>query len=541
MARVIFSRKQFEKEIGKLDEKMQNRISMFGAPLEKFDNSEIEIEVFPNRPDLLSYHGFKRAFLGFLGKQKGLKEYKLNKPEKDYLVLVDNSVKEVRPYTACAIVKGLKFDDDKIKEIIDIQEKLHLTIGRKRKKVAIGIYPLEKIKLPITFKALEPDKIKFVPLETEREMSGLQILQKHSTGREYSHLLAGKPKFPVFIDADNNILSMPPIINSKLTGKITEETKDVFVECSGFEFEILNKCLNIIVTNLSEMGGKIYQMELKYKDKKITPNFSSEKMKINLQNTNSLLGINLNEKQLKELIEKMGHNYNKGIVEIPSWRVDILHEVDLIEDVAIAYGYEKFVPEIPKIEGIGKENEKEVLKRKIAEIFIGLNILEVSNYHLTNKEEQFKKMGIQEENSIKVENSKTDYNMLRRDLTHYLLKILSENVDSEYPQRIFEIGKIFNSIQEDEHLALAISPANFTELRQIMEYLSRMLNLEIKFNETDKIPNYFIDGRTAEIKLENKSLGFLGEIHPRVLKNWKIKMPVSIFEINLEEVFKKII
>jgi len=540
MASVTFPRKQFEKEIGKLDEKMQNKISMFGTPLEKFDNTEIEIEVFPNRPDLLSYHGFKRAFLAFLGKQKGLKEYKLNKPEKDYEVIIDNSVREVRPYTACAIVKGLKFNDDKIKEIVDIQEKLHLTIGRKRKKVAIGIYPLEKIKLPITFKALEPDKIKFIPLESDREMSGLQILQRHPTGREYAHLLAGKQKFPIFIDANDNILSMPPIINSQLTGKITNETVDVFVECSGFDFEILNRCLNIIVTNLAEMGGKIYQMELKYKDKRITPNFSVEKMKISLQNTNNLLGLNLSEKQLKGLIEKMGYNYNKGIVEIAPWRVDILHEVDLIEDIAIAYGYENFIPEIPKIATIGKENEKEIFKRKIAEILVGLNILEVSNYHLTNKEEQFKKMGVQEENSIKIENSKTDYTILRKDLSSYLLKNLSENVDSEYPQRIFEIGKVFNSINEEENLALAVSPANFTELRQIIEYLSKMLNVEIKITEAEKVPNYFIDGRTAEIKFENKHIGFLGEIHPKILKNCRIKMPVSIFEINLEEVFRKL-
>ena len=184
--------------------------------------------------------------------------------------------------------KDLKFDDEKIKEIIDIQEKLHFTFGRKRKKVAIGIYPLEKIKLPITFKAFEPDKIKFIPLESDREMSGLQILQKHPTGKEYAHLLAGKAKFPVFIDANNNILSMPPIINSQLTGKITAETTDIFVECSGFDFEILSKCLNIVVTNLAEMGGKIYQMELVESRgtrgaKRITPNLSAEKMKINIR------------------------------------------------------------------------------------------------------------------------------------------------------------------------------------------------------------------------------------------------------------------
>jgi phenylalanyl-tRNA synthetase beta chain len=547
MANVTFPRKAFEKEVGKLDEKMQNEIAMFGTPLEKFDNDEIEIEVFPNRPDLLSYHGFKRSFLAFLGKKTGLKEYKLNSPEKDFIVTIDNSVKDIRPYTVCAIVKGLKFDDDKIKELIDIQEKLHFTIGRKRKKLAIGIYPLEKIKLPITFKALEPDKIKFIPLESDKEMSGLQILQKHPKGREYSHLLAGKSKFPVFIDAENNVLSMPPIINSHRTGKVTNETKDIFIECSGFDLNTLNKCLNILVTNLAEMEGQIYQMKLNYKGKTIlTPNLSADKMKINLENTNSLLGLNLDEKEIKKLLEKMGHNYNKKIVEISPWRTDILHEVDLIEDIAIAYGYEKFIPEIPEITTVGKESGKEIIKRKIAEILSGLNMLETSNYHLTTKSDQFKKMGIQEENIIKIESSKTEYNILRKDLTHYLMKILSENVDTEYPQRIFELGKIFkgqganSNLAETQNLALAISPANFTEVRQILEYLSKMLNIELKISEPEKAPAYFIDGRIAEIKLDNKTIGFLGEIHPRVLRNWKIKMPVALFEINLEEIFKKL-
>ena len=177
MALITFSKKLFEKEIGKLDEKMQERISMFGTPLEKFDENEMEIEIFPNRPDLLSYQGFKRSFLSFLGKKPRMKKYEMNKPEKGYQVIIDSSTKDVRPYTACAIIKELKLDDEKIKELIEIQEKLHITLGRKRKKVAIGIYPLEKIKLPITLKALEPDYIKFIPLEYEKEMSGLQILQ----------------------------------------------------------------------------------------------------------------------------------------------------------------------------------------------------------------------------------------------------------------------------------------------------------------------------------------------------------------------------
>ena len=294
---------------------------MFGTPVEEVNSKEIQIEIFPNRPDLLSYHGFKRAFLGFLGKKTGLKKYKINPYKKNYKANIDNSLKNIRPYTACAIIKGLKLDDNKIKEIIEIQEKLHITIGRKRKKIAIGIYPLEKIKLPISFKALEPDKIKFTPLESDKKMTGLEILQQHPAGKEYAPLLAGKEKFPIFIDSDNNILSMPPIINSQLTGKITEKTRNIFVECSGFDFKILKKALNILVTNFADMGGKIYQMEIKVKRRKeITPNLESEKANISLENTNKLLGINLTEKELKQLIEKMGYNYEKGILEIPAWR-----------------------------------------------------------------------------------------------------------------------------------------------------------------------------------------------------------------------------
>jgi len=543
MAIITIPKKQFEKEIGKLDEKMQDKIAMFGTPVEKSEGEELQIEIFPNRPDLLSYQGFKRSFLAFLEKKTGLKKYKINLPKKDYKVIIDSSVNNIRPHTACAIIKGLKLNDEKIKELIEVQEKLHITIGRKRKKIAIGIYPLEKITLPITLKALEPDKIKFIPLEMNKEMSGLEILQKHPTGKTYAHLLAGKSKFPIFIDANENILSMPPIINSQLTGKITENTKDVFVECSGFDFESLKKCLNILVTTLAEMEGEIYQMELKYKKKEITPDLTPETRKLSLENTNKLLGLNLNENQLKKLIEKMGHEYIKGEVKISAWRTDILHEVDLIEDVAIAYGYENFVPEIPKISTIGQEDPKETIKRKISEILTGAKILEVSNYHLTNKKNEFSKMGItkiQEKDFIEIEESKTDYNILRKFLTPYLLKNFSENIDVGYPQAIFEIGKVFKKT-EKENLAVAITPGNFTEIKQVIEYLSEMSGINLKLKETEEFPLHFIQGRIAKIILDEKRIGFIGEIHPKILRNWKIKMPIALFEISLEEIFEKLI
>lgn len=556
MASIKINKKQFERDIGKLDEKMQEKISLFGTPLESVNNEEAEIEVFPNRPDLLSYSGFKRAFLAYLGKKPGLKKYKVNSPKKDYVVKIDSSVKNIRPFTACAIVSKLKLDSEKIKDIIDLQEKLHATLGRKRKKTAIGIYPLEKIKLPITYMAFQPDKIKFIPLGTEKEMSGLEILEKHPVGKEYAHLLSGKSQFPIFVDSQKNILSMPPIINSASTGRVTEQTQEVFIECSGFDFETLKKCLNIIVTSLAEMGGEIYQMELEYeKEKKqITPDLSSTKEKISLENTNKLIGIKIDEKTLKVLLEKMGYDYFKGTVEVPAWRTDILHEVDLIEDVAIAYGFDKLTPEIPEVSTNGQEEKSEVAKRKIAELLAGTNMLEISNYHLTNKRNQFTLMGFKEKSNqecITIESSKTDYNLLRQDLSHCILKILSENVDKEYPQKLFEIGKVFTNKHksEEEHLAISISPGNFTELKQVLDYLFNMINLKIKVVEPEKVPLHFIKGRVAEIILENpetknkefkRSLGFIGEIHPEILKNWKIRMPVALLEINLEEIFELI-
>ncbi len=547
MAIITINKRKFEREIGRFDDKMKHNIAMFGTPLEKEDKEEIQVEVSPNRPDFLSYGGFKRSFLAFLDKKTGLKKYKIEKPNKDYVVNVDSSVYDVRPYTACAIVKGLKLDSEKIKELVDTQEKLHFTVGRKRKKVAIGIYPLEKIKLPITYKALEPDKIIFIPLDEKKKMSGLEILQKHPAGKKYSHLLSGKTKFPVFLDSEKNILSMPPIINSEFTGRVDEKTKNVFVECSGFNLPILKKCLNLLVTSLAEMGGKIYQMEVKNKKKEITPNLSPEEKKISLKNTNNLLGLNLNEKQLKKSLEKMGHDYSNGIVKIPPWRTDILHEVDLIEDVAIAYGYDNLIPEIPEVSTVGQEDPKESIKRKISEILSGVQMLETSSYHLTTRNDQFSKMDVKEKKEtdyLFVEESKTDYNVLRKSLTPLMLKIFSENVDSEYPQKIFEMGKVFSfstHVNENEHLAGAISPSNFTEIKQIIEYLFKMLNININIVEPEDFPKYFINGRVAEIFLDKKSIGFIGEIHPKILKNWKLRMSVGLFEINLEEIFQKLL
>jgi len=546
MTILTLDKKQLEAQIGKVDEKMQDRISMFGTPIEEVTETEVSIEVFPNRPDLLSLQGFTRALLAFLNKRPGLPDYKINKPEKDYKVTIDKSVKKVRPFTACAIVRGLKLTDERINEIIDIQEKLHSSYGRNRKKLAIGIYPLEQIKLPIKYHAKKPEEIKFQPLEFPRAINGRQILSQHPTGREYGDLLKGAKVFPIFEDAADEILSMPPIINSEKTGKVTNDTTDVFIECSGFNLEYLNKTLNMITTSLADMGGKIYAMDIEDKAEKkkyLSPNLEPEKMKFSIENLNKTLGLKLNEKQIKDNLAKMNIGYEKNTALIPCYRIDILHEIDLSEEIAIAYGYENFKPEIPQISTIGQEDPTSILKRKISSTLIGLELLEISTYHLSTKEKQFKKILIKDfkDKLIEVEDSKTENNILRTSLLAQSINILSENLDASYPQKLFELGAVFeNDDKQDTQIAekqdlcisLCYEKANFTELKQILDYLMRMLDIKYEIQETQH-PS-FIEGRCGEILVDKKPIGVIGEVSPTILKNNKIRMPVASLEINIE-------
>ena len=521
-------------------EELKDRISMLGTDLEDIKDNEIHVEVFPNRPDMLSEQGFARAFSSFIGVKTGLRKYAVK--ESNQKIIIDSSVKGIRPYTACAIVKGLQFDEENLRQVIQIQEKLHVTYGRNRKKAAIGIYPMEKITFPITYRADSPNKIKFRPLESDREMSALEILEEHKAGKEYAHLLQRLAKYPIFVDAKGEILSMPPIINSDKTGRVTDETKDVFVECSGFDFEVLSTCLNMIVTALADMGGEIYSLKLEYSEgTKTTPNLTPSKMKLDLPYVNKRLGLSLSEKDAIKLLEKMGYGFEQGHVLIPAYRADILHQVDLIEDIAIAYGYNNLIPEIPSIATAGEISKTESIKHKISEMLCNLNMLELSTLHILTKEDA-KKFNVI--NPIEVEDSKTEYKILRPNLTISTLKTLSQNIDSEYPQRVFELGRVFkinekeeSGIEEAEHLSIAIASPNagFTEIKQILEYILRMSGKSISVIENTE-NHFYIEGRCGKIILEGQSIGFLGEIRPSLINSLGIKMPIAALEINIDKV-----
>jgi len=292
------------------------------------------------------------------------------------------------------------------------------------------------------------------------------------------------------------------------------------------------------------MDGTIYSMDLKYGNKTVTtPNLSPTKMKINLDYVNKILGLNLTEKDIKKYLEKMGYDYKNKIVSIPSYRTDILHQIDLIEDIAIAYGYENFKQEIPKVATIGQESKISILKNKIAELLTGLTLTEVSTYALSNNYTQNKYMNTKLD-LIHLKNSvSSDYNVLRTWLVPSLLEVLKNNKHNEYPQIIFEMATIFKKGSSDTHteenerlcVLLHNKTTNFTEIKQVLDYLFKSLNLKYTIKETEH-PS-FIPGRVARVSCNGKEVAYIGEIHPKVLKNFDLELPVAALELNLTELF----
>ncbi|MCJ2512395.1 MAG: phenylalanine--tRNA ligase subunit beta, partial [Candidatus Thermoplasmatota archaeon] len=235
---------------------LRTRLPMIGADLNVADESvdEMSFEFFPDRPDLYSVEGIARALRSFLGDGEDQGEYHAD--SSDVTIEVDSSVEDVRPFIWSAIVVDLTIDDPLIRSVMDLQEKLHLTLGRNRRKVAIGIHDMSSVEPPFTYKAVLPDELSFQPLQGARDMTPREILSDHEKGRAYAFVLEGKERYPVIVDKNGTVLSMPPIINGIAT-EVTERTETVLVDCTGTDINALKHAVNILVTALADRGGKI--------------------------------------------------------------------------------------------------------------------------------------------------------------------------------------------------------------------------------------------------------------------------------------------
>ena len=549
MPTINFSLKDLQKLVGKkitIDE-LKELLTYAKADFGDYDKTTDEVIADfgdTNLPYLWSVEGLAVLLKGILGKEKGLSKLKINKA--NYKIIVETSVNKIRPYIAGFVAKDCKIDDYFIKQLIQLQEKLCETYGRKRKKVAIGVYNYSKIQFPIHYKAVQPDKIKFIPLDFKKEMNLNEILEEHPKGQEYAHILEEFDKYPILIDNANNILSFPPIINSNETGKIKEEDKDIFFEVTGTDMDSVLVSCNIFAHALQQRGFKIFQVDIKYPNKKITTPFDfNDSIKLDPTHIKKLLGLNLKETEVKSLLEKQRYDYKSGKVLIPDYRKDILHENDVIEDIGIAYGYDKIEPLPLTSYTPGSTKPLVKLIDKSRELMVGLGFQEVMSQILSNKNLLYNKMEIEDTGTIELENHTSEnYSVLRTWLIPLIMEILSKNKHVEYPQKIFEQGLVTikkeGRIIDYERLSSVIisEKADYTKIKQALDCLMRLLGVEYDIEDTNH--KSFIPGRIGRIIVNNQNIGYIGEISPKVIYNFNLEMPVVAFELNLTDLFEAI-
>lgn len=546
MPTITLNKKVFEELVGKKLslEKLKDRISMLGTDLEHIEGNEIVVEVFPNRPDMLSEQGFARALSSFIGVKKGLRTYNVGKATKE--LIIKKPIKEW-PHSVCCIVKGLNFTDEKIKEVVAIQEKLATTLLRRRKKGGIGLYPIDKISFPITFTSLPRKEVEFAPLGWQESSSVEKILAEHQAGIAYGEIVKDWKYIPVFLDANQKIMSFPPIVNANDLGRVDESTKAVLIEVSGPDESTINTALNIVVSTLADMGGEIEGVKVVDKEERTFPNLAPKQMKVTCEYINKHLGLNLNEEECTALLERMGHSYENGIIYYPAYRADILHPVDIAEEVAIAYGYENFTPIIPNVATTASEHPSEVVRKKMIDLLLGLGLSEAETVHLSNENSQNKKMCTDYQLVGLKSCVNSEYNVLRRWLLPSLMEVLSSNLNREYPQKVFTFGRTFKPAKAETNVDESMSGSivlcgerfGFTQIKQTMNYLFSLLSLDLKVKERDY--PFYIPGRSGELFIGNRSIGHLGEVHPGVITNWGIEHPVSSAEFNFDEVLKKVL
>ncbi|MCG2727942.1 MAG: phenylalanine--tRNA ligase subunit beta, partial [Candidatus Methanoperedenaceae archaeon] len=433
-----------------------------------------------------------------------------------------------------AVIRGMHFNSRSIESLMALQESLHWAVGRNRRKVSIGVHDLAGIKPPLRYIAQQPD-FKFTPLDFAEPMSMREILEKHPKGVRFAYILEKFDKYPLILDAEDNVLSFPPIINCELT-RVTEDTTDMFVEVTGLD-PAVSVALNIVVTSLAERGGRIESVTIDGKMQ--TPQLEPRLMKLRSSEVKELLGLKLTNEEIILCLEKMryGARASGKTIEasVPAYRADILHDWDLIEDIAIGYGFDKIKPELPSTSTIGKTHQISKLKDSIREIMVGLNYFEVMPFALTSERVQFEMMRREKAACVThiLYPISEDHTIVRSTILPNLLEILSINRHRELPQRIFEVGEVVVNCKTMQRLGCAaIHPqANFTEIRAVVDAVMRERRMGYEVAESNDPA--FIEGRRADIVIKGERVGVLGEIHPGVISNFGLEHPIIGFELKL--------
>ena len=520
---------------------LREKLPLIGADLKSVpeDGDELSFEFFPDRPDLFSIEGISRAVRAFFAYEPGLRTY--NVDDSDVDLVVDPSVNEVRPYIWSALVEGNEITDPLIRSMMDLQEKLHLTHGRNRKKVAIGIHDFRTVKPPFTYKAVLPDELSFIPLQGSRRMTPAEILKEHEKGMAYAFVLDGKKRYPIIVDKEGEVLSFPPIING-ITTAITEETRDIFVDCTGTDLNAVKGAVNILTTALAERGGRIRSVRITQDGKgSLAPDLNPQKMSLDPVYANKWIGTGLSADEMAGCLRRMGYGAVPGKtgleVLVPRYRTDILHPVDLAEDVAIGYGFEKFGASLPIRATFGVEDPVLEFGSSVKTIMVGLGYFEVVTLSLSNPKDQFSSMNLPEDkNATRVRNPVSiDHTLVRTSLLPSLMTVLRRNKHRELPQRIFEVGDVVVNGKNRVLLSgVAIhAKASFTEIKSLAQSVVSGLGLDYEIVQHSH-PS-FIGGRCASVEIKGEPVGVMGEISPFVIESFELRYPMVAFELDLDK------
>ena len=520
---------------------LREKLPLIGADLKSVpeDGDELSFEFFPDRPDLFSIEGISRAVRAFFAYEPGLRTY--NVDDSDVDLVVDPSVNEVRPYIWSALVEGNEITDPLIRSMMDLQEKLHLTHGRNRKKVAIGIHDFRTVKPPFTYKAVLPDELSFIPLQGSRRMTPAEILKEHEKGMAYAFVLDGKKRYPIIVDKEGEVLSFPPIING-ITTAITEETRDIFVDCTGTDLNAVKGAVNILTTALAERGGRIKSVRITQDGKgSLAPDLNPQKMSLDPVYANKWIGTGLSADEMAGCLRRMGYGAVPGKtgleVLVPRYRTDILHPVDLAEDVAIGYGFEKFGASLPIRATFGVEDPVLEFGSSVKTIMVGLGYFEVVTLSLSNPKDQFSSMNLPEDkNATRVRNPVSiDHTLVRTSLLPSLMTVLRRNKHRELPQRIFEVGDVVVNGKNRVLLSgVAIhAKASFTEIKSLAQSVVSGLGLDYEIVQHSH-PS-FIGGRCASVEIKGEPVGVMGEISPFVIESFELRYPMVAFELDLDK------
>ena len=512
-------------------EECVDRITFMGAGPEGVQGDVMTFDIFPNRPDLYSVEGIARGLRGYLGLEVGLPSYRVEPSGIDFLV--DPSVADVRPYAVGGIVRGLDFDDVLLRSLVDLQEKLHLTVGRRRRKVAIGIHDMDKVTPPYAYKAVLPHGVRFTPLGMAEEMDLLDILTKHEKGREYAHLVASKPLFPIITDAEGKVLSFPPVINGIVT-QLTPDTRNLFIDVTGTDLDAVSGCLSIIATALAERGGRIQSVQTKYADRTLeTPDLDPRPHPLDLRRANELLGLSLKPDEAVEFLRRMRHDAradgNAISVLSPPYRLDLLHEVDLAEDLAIASGYDRYPRGLPRRQTIGESLPANDFAETLRVLMVGYGFQEVMSLTVASAKDSFETP----DRVVILNPLGEDLTTLRSSMLPALLNIFRLNKHRELPQRIFEISDVVLEARNVRRIAAAAMhhKASFTEAKSLVLSLLRDVGRTADVEPVED--GNFIAGRAASVVLDGREIGRFGEIHPRILEAYSVVQPAMAFELDL--------